>query len=75
MDRKGGNKTRKKEKIVKLRKQRDELWKLFCGLPKKDSFSGIGIGGRLNEVQQELDKLEGSRKSKRYYTEINIDVG
>jgi len=65
----------KKEKILRLQKKRDKLWKEFCRLPRKESFSGLHVSELLNKVQQELDKLEGSKKSKRYYTEINIEVG
>jgi hypothetical protein len=64
----------KKQKIVKLRKKRDEFWKDFCRMARRDSFSGIHIAGQLEKIQQELDKLEGSRRSKRYYPEINIEV-
>ena len=64
----------KREKILKLRKKRNELWKKFCDLQKKGSFAGLSISGDLNRIQQKLDELEGSRPSKRYYTEINIEV-
>ncbi len=63
-----------RRRILRLRKERDELWKAFNGLPRKESFSGLGLSGKLNKVQQELDALEGSRRSKRYYTEINIEI-
>jgi hypothetical protein len=71
------NKTKitKEEKIVRLRKKRDKLWQEFCRLPRKESFSGLHISEQLNKVQQELDKLEGNKKSKRYYTEISIEMG
>ena len=65
---------REKEKIEKLQKRRDQLWEDFCRLSKKDSFSGLRISGELNAVQQKLDKLEGNKRSKRHYTEINIEV-
>lgn len=65
----------KKEKIARLREKRDGLWKEFCRLPKKGSFSGLHVSEQLDKVQQELDKLEGNRRSKRYYPEINIEVG
>lgn len=64
----------KKEKIVKLRQQRDELWKSFCRMPRRESFSGIAVSDQLNKVQKELDKLEGNKRSKRYYTNINIEM-
>jgi hypothetical protein len=58
-----------------LRKKRDELWKRFCSLPRKESFSGLYISGELEKVQQELDRLEGSKPSKRYRMVINIEIG
>ena len=63
-----------KEEVKRLQKRRDKLWEDFCRLPKKDSFSGLRISGELNAVQQKLDKLEGNKRSKRHYTEINIEV-
>jgi len=62
-------------RIKRLRKDRDRLWKEFCRLPRRSSFSGLAVSGELNKVQQELERLEGKRKSKRYYTEIDIEVG
>ncbi|MDP1688929.1 MAG: hypothetical protein Q8L47_02255 [bacterium] len=64
----------KREKIVKLRNKRDVLWKKYCHLPRRDSFSALHISGQLNKVQQKLDKLEGDKRSKRYYPEINVEV-
>jgi len=68
-------KKQKEAKILGLRKKRDDLWREFTSLPRRSSFSGIDVSGRLNKVQQELDKLEGDIRSKRYYTEINIEIG
>lgn len=65
----------KKETIAALRKKREQLWKRFCKVPKKGSFSGLEISRELEEIQQKLDKLEGNRKSKRYYPRIRIDIG
>lgn len=64
----------KKEKILKLRQKRDELWQSFCRMPRRESFSGLHVSDQLNKVQQELDILEGKKRSKRYYTKINIEV-
>ena len=67
--------TKKRETLGRLRKKRDNLWKEFCSLPKKGSFSGLYISGELEKVQQRLDRLEGDRPSKRYYAVVNIDIG
>lgn len=64
----------KKEKIAKLQEERDELWKKFRRLPKKGSFSGLRVSSELEKIQQELDKLEGDKRSKRYYPEISIEI-
>lgn len=64
----------KQEKIAKLCKKRDKLWKSFCRMPRRESFSGLHVSEQLNKVQQQLDKLEGAKRSKRYYTEISIEV-
>jgi hypothetical protein len=61
----------KKHKIELLRKRRDKLWNEFQHTPRS-SFSAITISGSLNAVQQSLDKIEGSRRSKRFYTEITF---
>lgn len=65
---------KKEAKIAKLRKKRDELWKNFCRMPRRESFSGLQMAEKLDKVQQELDKLEGAKRSKRYYPEINIEI-
>ena len=63
------------EKLAKLRRERDEFWRAFSRLPKKGSFSAIHLSGKLNKIQQALDRLEnGRKKSKRYYPEVKIDV-
>lgn len=64
-------KTDGKSRIESLRKRRDKLWNEFQHTPRS-SFSAITISGKLNEVQQSLDKLEGFRTSKRFYTEITF---
>jgi hypothetical protein len=58
-------------KIQRLRKKRDRLYHEFNTMPRRSSFSGLHVSGELDDVQQELDRLE-VRKSKRYYTEIDI---
>lgn len=65
---------KKERKIAGLRKRRDELWKDFCRMPRKESFSGIYVANQLEKVQQELDKLEGDKRSKRYYPQISIEA-
>ena len=65
---------KKKRKIARLRKKRDELWKDFCRMPRRESFSGLYVAGQLEKVQQELDRLESNGRSKRYYPRINIEV-
>lgn len=65
---------RKERKIAKLRKKRDNLWKDFCRMPRRESFSGLHVAGQLDKVQQKLDKLEGDKRSKRYCAEINIEI-
>ena len=65
---------KKRKKIEKLQKKRDELWKDFCRMPRRESFSGIHVAGQLEKVQQELDKLEGNKPSKRYYPKISIEM-
>ena len=65
-------KAKKKRRLKELRAERDELWYKFLRLPRKDSFSGLNILGRLERVQQELDRLEGDVKSKRYYPIVRI---
>ena len=67
------DKAKNKETIKKLRVRRDNLWLRFQNLQRRDSFSGLGLSSRLNEVQQKLDRL-GDR-SKRYETEITVDIG
>jgi hypothetical protein len=64
----------KQKKIAKLQKKRDELWKDFCRMPRRESFSGMYVAGQLEKVQQELDKLEGAKRSKRYYPKISIEI-
>jgi len=64
----------KKDKIAQLRKKRDELWRSFCRMPRRESFSGLSVSAQLNKVQQELDILEGAKRSKRYHTKINIEA-
>ncbi len=65
---------KKKRKIARLQKKRDELWKDFCRMPRRESYSGIYVAGQLDKVEQELDKLEGDKQSKRYYPRINIEI-
>jgi len=64
-----------KRRIHRLQKERDQLWQEFCRLPKRSSFSGLFIAGRLEKVQNELDELEGDEISVRYYPEITIELG
>ena len=61
-------------RIVILCNRRDALWKDFCHMPRRESFSGLHVAGQLEKVQQELDKLEGKKRSKRYYPQINIEI-
>ncbi|MDP3954468.1 MAG: hypothetical protein Q8Q06_03585 [bacterium] len=65
-------KAKKKRRVKELRAERDKLWDKFLNLPKKSSFSGLNISGKLERVQQELDRLEGDVKSKRYYPTVRI---
>ena len=65
---------KKERKIARLREKRDKLWKDFCRMPRRESLSGIYVAGQLDKIEQELDKLEGNRRSKRYYPEINIEI-
>lgn len=65
---------KKKKKIEKLQKKRDELWKDFWRMPRRESFSGIYVAEQLEKIQQELDKLEGDKPSKRYYPKINFEI-
>ncbi|TSC60219.1 MAG: hypothetical protein LiPW15_97 [Parcubacteria group bacterium LiPW_15] len=62
------------KRVLRLRKKRDEIWKAFLKLPKRGSFSGIHLANQLEKVQQQLDKLEGKRKSKRYLAEVHIEI-
>jgi len=66
---------RLKRQIHRLQKERDQLWQEFCCLPKRSSFSGLFLAGRLEKVQNELDELEGDEISARYYPEITIELG
>ena len=66
--------TQKEKTIARLQKERDKLWSDFCRMPRRESFSGIHVAGQLEKVQQKLDKLEGNKRSKRYYPQINIEV-
>lgn len=66
--------TRKEKMVARLQKKRNELWRDFCRMPRRESFSGIHVAGQLEKVQQELDKLEGKNRSKRYYPRISIEV-
>lgn len=63
-----------KVKIKKLRKKRDYCWQQFCRLPKRNSISGLAYYDELNKVQQQLDELEGNKRSKRYCPEIDIEI-
>lgn len=58
--------------ICSLRIKRDVLWDTWKKLPVKDSFSGLAVSDKLNEVQEKLDKL--GDESERYYTKINMEV-
>ena len=66
--------TKKEKRITKLRRERDRLWRSFCKMPRRDSFSGLHVADEVERVQQELDKLEGKNKSKRYYPELSIEL-
>ena len=66
------DKLRRKIKI--LRKKRDDLRQEFCRLPRRNSFSGLGLSAQLDEVQEQLDSLEGKRRSKRYCAETDIEI-
>ena len=46
----------KKEKIAKLRNTRDKLWKSFCRMPRRESFSGLHVSEQINKIQQSLEK-------------------
>ena len=65
---------RKERKIARLQKKRDKLWKDFCRMPRRESFSGMHVAGQLDKVEQELDRLEGDKPSKRYYPRIDIEI-
>lgn len=62
-----------REKILELRRKRNQLWREFCRLPKKGSFSGLRLTEQLDEVQRALDQLEENKRSARYYPEINLE--
>lgn len=66
--------TQKEKTIARLQKERDKLWSDFCRMPRRESFLGIHVAGQLEKVQQNLDKLEGNKRSKRYYPQINIEI-
>ena len=60
-----------KNKITYLRRKKENLWKDFCALPKKDSFSGLHLAEQLDKTQQELNELEGDKRSSRHYIDID----
>ena len=62
-----------RKKIAALKKKVAEAIKKFDSLPRRDSFSGLHLGGEINRIQQELDRL--GDKSKRHYPEITIEIG
>ena len=62
------------KKIAKLQRERDKLWSEFCRMPRRESFSGLYVAGKLEKVQQKLDELEGKNRSRRYYPTIHIEV-
>lgn len=64
----------REKRIAKLRAKRDVLWRSFCRMPRRESFSGLHVAQQLEKVQQELNKLEGKNRSKRYYPEITIEI-
>lgn len=66
--------TPKEKTIARLQKKRDELWSDFCRMPRRESYSGLHVAGKLDKVQKKLDELEGNKRSKRYYPKINIEV-
>lgn len=57
-----------------LRRERDKLWRNFCRMPRRSSFSGLHVASELERVQRELDRRERIR-TKRYYPEMTIEVG
>lgn len=59
---------------VQLRKERDNLWREFNRMARRESFSGLHVADKLEKVQQELDRRE-RKPSKRYTCEISIEVG
>ena len=67
-------KTKKAKTTRQLRTERDDLWRQWQGLQKKSSFSGLHISAELSRVQEELEERERV-PSKRYYTELSIEIG
>ena len=57
----------------RLRAELKKESEAFSRLPRRDSFSGLAIGGRLDEIQQEMRRR--GLKWKPFYAEISIEVG
>ena len=57
----------------KLRAEFARQSKAWRSLQKKESFSGLGISGRLERIQQELERR--GLPFEPLYMEINIEVG
>lgn len=45
----------------------------FEALPRSDSYSGLGISGKINSIQQEMYRRDMTWDQ--YIAEINIEVG
>lgn len=62
----------KKMSSEKLMQKLAKLKKDWASLPRRDSFSGIGIGGELNAIQQTLEAR--GVKFDPIYMEISIEL-
>lgn len=56
-----------------LRKALKKKVAAFEALPRRDSFSGLGISGKINSIQQEMYRRNMTWDH--YIAEINVEVG
>ncbi len=63
----------KKMSEAELQQAFKEEQHYWSRLMKRESFSGLEIAGRLDEIQREMDNR--GIKHKAHYTEINIEIG
>lgn len=62
-----------RRKIYRLRHRVNKLIREFRALPRKDSFSGLHLAGRIEKAQKQLDEL-GDR-GQRFVARISVEVG